>query len=74
MLSVYFTQWGFVSIEFFSQGQNYNSQFFIETVLPSIELKLAERLPRLRATWVHFHMDKVKPHRSKKSIEKADEM
>jgi histone-lysine N-methyltransferase SETMAR len=59
---------------FSPQGQNYNSQFFIEIVLPSIELKRAERRPRLWATGAHLHMDNTKPHRSKKSIEKADEM
>jgi histone-lysine N-methyltransferase SETMAR len=74
MLSVYFPRWGFISIEFLPQGQNYNSQFFIETVLLSIELKLAERRSRLRATGAHLHMDNAKPHRSKKSIERADEM
>jgi histone-lysine N-methyltransferase SETMAR len=74
MLSVYFTRWGFVSIEFLPQGQNYNSQFFIETILPSIEMKMAEHRPRLGATGAHPHMDNAKPHRSKKSIEKGDEM
>jgi histone-lysine N-methyltransferase SETMAR len=74
MVSAYFTRWGFVSIEFLPQGQNYNSQFFIETVLPSIEMKLSQRRPRLRATGAHLHMDNAKPHRSKKSIEKAGEM
>jgi histone-lysine N-methyltransferase SETMAR len=74
MLSVYFTRWSFVSIECRPQGQDYTSQFVIETVLPCIELKLAERRPRLRATGAHLHMDNAKPHRSKKSIDKADEM
>jgi histone-lysine N-methyltransferase SETMAR len=74
MLSVYCTRCGFVSIEFLPQGQNYNSQFFIETVLPSIEMNLAQRRPKLRATGVHLHMDNAKSHRSKTSVQKIDEM
>jgi hypothetical protein len=42
MVSTYFLCCGFVSVEFLLMGQKYNSQFFIETVLPSIEKKLAE--------------------------------
>jgi hypothetical protein len=46
MLSVYFTRCGFVSIGFLPQGQKYNSQLFVETVLPSIEMNLAQRRPK----------------------------
>jgi hypothetical protein len=36
IFSAYFSRCGFVSVEFVPMGQKYNSQFFIETVLPSI--------------------------------------
>jgi hypothetical protein len=47
MVSAYFSRWGFVSVEFLPMGQKYNSQFFTETVLPSIDKKLAECRPKL---------------------------
>jgi histone-lysine N-methyltransferase SETMAR len=55
-------------------GQKYNSQFFTETVLSSIEKKLAERRPKLRTTAAHLHVDNAKPHTSKMSIEKIEEL
>jgi hypothetical protein len=69
MVSVYCSRCGFVSVEFLPMGQKYNSQFFTETVLPSIEHKLAERRPKLRTTAAHLHVDNAKPHISKMSIE-----
>jgi hypothetical protein len=42
--------------------------------LPSIEKKLAEGHPRLRATAPHLHIDNVRPHTSKISIEKIEEL
>jgi hypothetical protein len=47
MVSAYFPRCGFVSVRFLPMGQKYNSQFFAETVLPSIEKKLAECHPKL---------------------------
>jgi transposase len=73
MVSAYFLHCGFVSVEFLPMGQKYNSQFFTETVLPSIEKKLAERRPKLRTTAVHLHVDNAKRHTSKMSIEKIEE-
>jgi transposase len=54
--------------------QKYNSQFFTETVLPSIENKHAECRPKLRTTTAHLHVDNAKPHTSKMSIEKIKEL
>jgi hypothetical protein len=62
---------GFVSVEFLPMGQNYNSQFFTETVLPSTEKKLAECRPKLQTT-THLHVDNAKPHNSKMSIERIE--
>jgi hypothetical protein len=47
MVSAYFSRCGFVSVEFLPMGQKYNSQFFTETVLSSIEKKHAECRPKL---------------------------
>jgi hypothetical protein len=55
-------------------GSKHNSQFFTETVLPSIEKELAECRPKLRTTAAHLHVDKAKPHTSKTSIEKIEEL
>jgi transposase len=54
--------------------QKYNSQFFTETVLPRVEKKFAECRPKLRTTAAHFHVDNAKPHTSKMSIEKIEEL
>jgi hypothetical protein len=51
-----------------------NSQFFVETVLPSIKKKLAECRPKLRTTAAHLHVDNAKPHTSKMSIENIEEL
>jgi histone-lysine N-methyltransferase SETMAR len=74
MVSAYFSRCRFVSVEFLPMGQKYNSQFFTETVLPTIEKKLAECRPKLRTTAAHPHVDNAKPHTSKMSIEKIEEM
>jgi histone-lysine N-methyltransferase SETMAR len=74
IVSAYFSRCGFVSVEFLPMGQKYNSQFFTETVLPSIETKLAECRPKLRTTAAHLHVDNAKPHTSKMSIEKIEEL
>jgi hypothetical protein len=47
IVSAYFSRCGFVSVEFLPMGQKHNSPFFTETVLPSIEKKLAECRPKL---------------------------
>jgi histone-lysine N-methyltransferase SETMAR len=74
MVSAYFSRCGFATVEFFPMRQKYNSQFFTETVLPSIEKKLAEYHPKLRTTTTHIHVDNAKPHTSKISIEKIEEL
>jgi hypothetical protein len=74
MVSAYFSRCGFVSVEFLPVKQKYNSQFFTETVLPSIEKKAAECRPKLRTTAAHLHVDNAKPHISEMSIEKTEEL
>jgi transposase len=74
MVSPYFSHCDFVSVEFIPIEQRYNSQFFTEMVLPSIEKKLAECRPKLRTTAVHLHVDNAKPHTSKMSIQKIEEL
>jgi histone-lysine N-methyltransferase SETMAR len=74
MVSVYFSRCGFVSVEFLPMGRKYNSQFFTKIVLPSIEKKLAEYRPKLRTTAAHLHVDNTKPHTSKMSMEKIEEL
>jgi transposase len=74
MVSAYFSHCRFVSVEFLPKRQKYNSQYFIETVLPSIEKKPAECPPKLRTTAAHLHADNAKLHTSKMSIEKIEEL
>jgi hypothetical protein len=74
MVSAHFSRCGFVSVEFLAMTQKYNSQFFTETVLPSIERKLPECCPKLRTTAAHRHVDNAKPLTSKMSIEKIEEL
>jgi histone-lysine N-methyltransferase SETMAR len=73
MLSAYFSPTGFVSIEFLPEGQKYNSQFFAETILPSLVTRLSVRRPKLKATAAHLHLENAKPHNSWLSIEKMEE-
>jgi hypothetical protein len=54
--------------------QKDNSQFFTETILPSIENNLAECRPKLRTTAADLHVDNAKPRTSKMSIEKTEEL
>jgi hypothetical protein len=74
MFSAYFSRCGLVSVEFLPMWQKYNSQFFTETVSPSIEKKLAECRPKLQTTPPHLHVDNTNPHTSKGSIEKIEEL
>jgi hypothetical protein len=74
MVSVYFSPCRFVSVEFLAITQKYDSQFFTETVLPSIKKKLADCRPKLRTTRVDLHVDNAKPQTSKMSIEKIEEL
>jgi transposase len=74
MVSAYFSRCGFLSVEFLPMEQKYNLQFFTETVLSSIEKKFAECRPKLRTTAAHLHVDNAKPHTSKMSIEKNEEL
>jgi histone-lysine N-methyltransferase SETMAR len=74
MVSADFSCCGFVSVEFLPMGQKYNSQFFIETVLPSIEKKLTECRPKLRTTAAHLHVDNTKLHTSKMFTGKIEEL
>jgi hypothetical protein len=74
MVSAYFCCSVVVSIEFLPDGQKDNLVFVTETVLPSIERKLAECRPKLRATAAQLHIDNAIPHKSKISIEKSEEL
>jgi transposase len=74
MVFVYFSRCASISVEFIPMRQKYSSQFFTETVLPSIEKKLAECHPKLQTTAAHLHVDNPKPHTSKMSIEKIEEL
>jgi histone-lysine N-methyltransferase SETMAR len=73
MLSAYFSGTGFVSIEFLPQGQNYNSHFFKEIILPIIVENLSIVRPKLKATAAHLHIDNTKPHNSRLSLQKIEE-
>jgi hypothetical protein len=73
MPSAYFSRTGFVSIEFLLQGQNYNSHFFTEIILPSIIENLSVARPKLKATAAHLHIDNAKPHNSRLSLQKIEE-
>jgi hypothetical protein len=73
-VSAYFSRCGFVSVEFLPMWQKYNAHFFTETVLPSIEKKYADYRPKLRTTAAHVHVDNVRPHISKMSIEKIEDL
>jgi histone-lysine N-methyltransferase SETMAR len=74
MVFAYFSRCRFGSVEFLLMWQKYNSQFFTETVLPSIEKKLAKYRPKLPITAAHLHVDNAKPDTSKMSIEKIEEL
>jgi hypothetical protein len=73
MLSVYLSRTGFVSIEFLPQGQNYNSHFFTEIILPNIVENLSVVRHKLRATAAHLHIDNAKLHNSRLSLQKIEE-
>jgi hypothetical protein len=73
MLSAYFSRAGFVSIEFIHQGQNYNSHFFAEFILPNIVENISVARPKLKATATHLHIDNAKPHISRLSLQKIEE-
>jgi hypothetical protein len=73
MISAYFSGCGFVSIEFLPTGWQYNSQFFAEIRLLSIERNLAECRPKLRAAAAHLRVDNVALHIPKIFIEKIEE-
>jgi hypothetical protein len=73
MLSVYLSPTGFVSIEFLPQGQNYNSHFFTEIILPSIVENLSVARLELKATAAHAHTDNAKPHNSRLSLQNIEE-
>jgi transposase len=74
MISVYFSRYGFESIEYVRQGQNYNSEFFADFVLTNLEYKLAIRRPKLRAKNVYLHVDNARPHTAKRSIARIEEL
>jgi histone-lysine N-methyltransferase SETMAR len=73
MLSADFSRTGFVSIDLLPQGQKYNSQFFTETILPSLIARLFVHCPKLKVTAAHLHLDNAKSHHSRLSIEKMEE-
>jgi hypothetical protein len=73
ILSAYFSRTDFVSIEFLPQGQNYNSHFFTEIILPSVVKNLSVARSKLKATAAHLHLDNAKPHNSQLSLQKIEE-
>jgi histone-lysine N-methyltransferase SETMAR len=73
MLSAYFSRTGFVSIEFLPQGQNNNSHFFTEIILPSIVDNLSVARPKLKAPAAHLHINIAIPHNSRLSLQKIEE-
>jgi hypothetical protein len=73
MLSAYFSRTGFVFIESLPQGQNYNSHFFREIILPSVVENLSVACPKLKATAAHLHIDNAKPHNSRLSLQKIED-
>jgi hypothetical protein len=52
----------------------YDSHFFTETMLPSIEEFLLMARPRMRDRGIHLDIDDAKSHNSKISFSKTDEM
>jgi hypothetical protein len=60
-VSTYFSLCNSVSFEFLPMGQKRNSQFFTETVLLSIDGKLAEYCPKLLGTAAHLHVNNATP-------------
>jgi hypothetical protein len=73
-VSVDFARCDFVSRECLPQGQKYNSQFFTQTVLPSINRKLTGCRPKLRETAAHLDIDNAKLLTSIISIQKIEEL
>jgi hypothetical protein len=73
MLSTYFSRTGFVSIKLLPQGQNYNSYFVTEIILPSIVENLSVAGPKLKETAAHLHTDNAKSHNSQLSLQKIEE-
>jgi hypothetical protein len=73
MLSACFSSTCFVSIEFLPQGQNYNSHFFTEIILPSSVKKPSIARPKLKGTAAHLHIGNTKPHHSRLSLQKIEE-
>jgi hypothetical protein len=61
LILAYFPGHGLVSAGFLPEEENYNSQFFTQAFLPSIERKLAECRRKLLTT-THLHIDNAKPH------------
>jgi hypothetical protein len=74
MVSASFPRCGFVSVEFLPMGQKCNSQFFTETVRPSIEKNFPACRPKLQKTATDLHVDNAKPYNSKMSIEKIEQL
>jgi hypothetical protein len=73
MLSAYLSRTGFVSIEFLPQRQKCNSQFFTETILPSLVAGLSVCRPKLKAKAAHLHGRNAKPYNSQLSPAKMEE-
>jgi hypothetical protein len=73
MLSAYFSRTRFVSIKFLPQGQNYNSHFFTEIILPSIVENLSVTRAKLKTIAAHPLIANAKPHSSRPSLQKIEE-
>jgi hypothetical protein len=73
MLSAYFSRTGFISLESLPQRQKYNSQFFAETILPSLAENLSVCPPKLKSTAAYLLIESAKLHNSRLSIPKPEE-
>jgi hypothetical protein len=73
MPSADFLRTDFVSMELLPQGQNYNSYFFTEIIVPSIVENLSVARPKLKAIAAHLHIDNAKPNNSRLSLRKIEE-
>jgi hypothetical protein len=74
MASADFPPCDVVPFEFPPQGQTHGAEIFAQAVLPTIDLKLAERCPKLPATAAQLHTDNATPLISKTSIQKIEQL
>jgi hypothetical protein len=71
--STRFSRTGFLSIEFLPQGHKYDSQFFAETVLPSIVASLLVCRPKPKARAARRQMTIAKARDPRSSIQQMEQ-